>query len=274
MDTKSAEVKMSINEKRAKCFTDARRNAQGFDTYPVPYPTTLDEAYAIQDEAIGLWTDDLSGWKVGRITGDDEAKFGTDRLAGPVFSRVVHHRGEGARDMSVFDKGFAAIEGEVTAVIARDVDPAKTEYTTEEALSFISALHMGVEVASSPFSGINDFGPLVTISDFGNNYGLILGEEIPHWKDFKFEDWEFTTRINGEEVGRATPAGLPGGPVESVRFLLENTAKRGLPLKKGMLVLTGAITGVHQAHIGDTAEVSFSGLSSVTCTLTAASAAR
>lgn len=273
MHTKSAELNMSVIEKRAKCFTDARRQALGFDKYPDPLPTSIDEAYAIQDKAISLWGDVLTGWKVGRITGDNEAKFGTDRLAGPVFSRVVHKRAEGRTDMPVFENGFAAIEGEVTAVIACDADPDKLEYSTEDALSMIGALHMGVEVASSPFSGINDFGPLVTISDFGNNYGLILGDEIPNWKDFDFDGWEFATRVNNKEVGRATPVGLPGGPVESVRFLLENTAKRGLPLEAGMLILTGAITGVHEANIGDTAEVSFTGLASVSCKLTAETSA-
>ncbi len=273
MNTKSVEQNLDAIEKRAKCLTDARRRALGFDTYPDPLPVSLDEAYDIQDKAISLWADELSGWKVGRITGDNEVRFGTDRFAGPVFSRLVQKRSGQAIIMPVFENGFTAVEGEITAVIAHDADPAKVNYTTEEALAMIGALHMGVEIASSPFSRINEFGPLVTISDFGNNYGLILGDKISNWQDFKFEEWEFTTHINGKEVGRAIPTGLPGGPVESVRFLLENTARRGLPVKAGMMILTGAITGVHQAHIGDTAEVGFSGLASVSCELTTQNAA-
>ena len=102
-------------------------------------------------------------------------------------------------------------------------------------------------------------GEKVTISDFGNNRGLILGAEIPGWKEMRLEDWQFVTEINDDEVGRATPEGLPGGPVESVRYLLENTARRGLPLKKGMMVLTGAVTGVHEAKIGDSSTISLLG---------------
>lgn len=272
MNTKSAGTDMKATESRAKRLTDARRQALGFDDYPEPYPTSLSEAYTIQDKAISLWADDLAGWKVGRIVGDDEATYGTDRLAGPVFSRVVHQRAGERIDTPVFSGGFAAVEGEVTAVIAKDADPKKLDYSTQDALDMIGALHMGVEIASSPFSGINDFGPLVTISDFGNNYGLILGDEIENWRAFELDNWEFATQINGQEVGRATPNGLPGGPVESVRFLLENTAGRGFPVKAGMLILTGAITGVHPAQIGDEAEVQFSGLPAVSCKLTKADA--
>ncbi len=161
--------------------------------------------------------------------------------------------------LAVFGEGFAAVEGEVTAVIGKDVPAGKTDFTTEDALEFIESLHLGVEVASSPFPGINDFGPLVTISDFGNNYGLILGKEIPDWREMSLADWMFETEINGETVGKATPEGLPGGPVESVRFLLENTARRGFPVKAGMMILTGAVTGVHEAHAGDTASVTLNG---------------
>ena len=240
---------------RALKFVEARLNAYGVETYPGKLPVSLDEAYSIQSDAIEVYPDEVCGWKVGRITGEAETIFQVDRLVGPVFTRVSHDNQDGVLDMPVFADGFTAIEGEVTAVIAKDAPEGKTSYSTEEAREFIDGLYFGVEIASSPFPGINDHGPLVTISDFGNNYGLILGAPIENWQAMKVEDWVFETFINNQSVGRAAPTALPGGPVESVRYLLENTAKRGLYLKKGMRVLTGAVTGVHQAHVGDDAYV-------------------
>jgi len=246
-------------DKRAQAFVSARLSAGTVKEYPGELPSALHEAYSIQDDALRLWPEPPAGWKVGRITGDYETQFGEDRLAGPVFPNVVTKFPEAAVTSPVFGEGFAAVEGEVTAVIGKDVPAGKTDFTTEDALEFIESLHLGVEVASSPFPGINDFGPLVTISDFGNNYGLILGKEIPDWREMSLADWMFETEINGETVGKATPEGLPGGPVESVRFLLENTARRGFPVKAGMMILTGAVTGVHEAHAGDTASVTLNG---------------
>lgn len=240
---------------RALAFVKARLGAYGVTEYPGTLPKTLDEAYAIQSDAISAYPDTVCGWKVGRITGDAEVQYKVDRLVGPVFERVNRDNVRGTIDMPVFEDGFTAIEGEVTAIIGKDAPADKTSYTAEEALDYIKALHFGVEVASSPFPGINDFGPLVTISDFGNNYGLILGDVISGWEKFELADWVFETVINGESVGKAAPTALPGGPVESVRYLLENTARRGLPLKAGMRILTGAVTGVHQAYVGDEAYV-------------------
>lgn len=255
-------------DSRARAFVTARINAQGIMTYPGEKPASLDEAYAIQDDAIQLWQDPVGGWKVGRIMGDYETQLGTDRLAGPVFEQLCHTNAAGIHEMPVFAEGFAAVEGEVTAVISKDVPSDKKDFSTGDALEFIEALYFGVEIASSPFSEINDHGPLVTISDFGNNYGLILGGKIENWKDLRLEDWLFETVINGKSVGKAAPTALPGGPVESVRFLLENTARRGLPLKKGMRILTGAVTGVHQAYVGDDAYVTL-GDQKISLTLTA-----
>jgi 2-keto-4-pentenoate hydratase len=252
---------------RARAFVEARLNNSGLDQYPGEKPTTLDVAYGIQDGAISIWPDDVVGWKSGRIAGEWETQLGQDRLAGPVFGRNRFWYHGNAMEMPVFSDGFAAVEGEVAAVIGADAPADKTSYTREEALAMIESVHLGVEVASSPFTGINDFGPLVTISDFGNNNGLIIGAEIADWQRFALEEWVFTTEINGETVGEAAPVSLPGGPLESVRFLLENTARRGLPAKKGMCFLTGAVTGVHQAKTGDQACVALRGVAPVSCAL-------
>ncbi len=258
---------MSVLENTAKKFVQARRSAESLAEYPGPLPQTLAEAYAIQDAAISLWPDEIAGWKVGRINGDDVAKFGTDRLAGPIFASQVSRQGDSITDCPVYAEGFAAVEGECVVIVAQDADPEKTSYTTSEAIDLIASIHAGVEIASSPFSGINDHGPLVTISDFGNNYGLILGDVLPDWTTLDFTNWPFETLIDGECVGVADASGIPGGPVESFRFMLENAARRGRPLKKGMAISTGAVTGVHVASVDQAATIKVVGTRDVSIRL-------
>ena len=48
--------------------------------------------------------------------------------------------------------------------------PYRTVWKINDTLNHIGSVHIGLDVASSPFSGISDFGPLVTISDVGNNH--------------------------------------------------------------------------------------------------------
>ena len=250
----------------ADAFVRARRGATPMSSYPGAMPQDLDQAYAHQDEAIGLWDEPIGGWKVGRITGDDAQRLGEDRLSGPIFApSIVRARGGDA--MPIFEDGFAAVEGEVVFVLGRDAPPTQTAWTAQAAAGLIGSVHAGVEVASSPFPGINDHGPLVTISDFGNNRGLLLGEAVRDWRDRTPADWQCETYLDGDLVGAADASGIPGGPVESLRFLLENTARRGLPLKAGMVVSTGAITGVHRARAGQEARVVFAGCAPLTCRL-------
>ena len=263
----AAGLKSTMEAQIAEAFVSSRLAAHSISAFPGAMPEDLDAAYAIQDAAIDMWPDEIQGWKVGRIGSSHQQMLGVDRLAGPAFAKQVHVAPTSRLELPAFQPGFAAIEGEVAAVIGRDAPAGQTQYTTEEALDYISNLHLGAEVASSPYSEINDHGPLVTISDFGNNYGLVLGAEIPDWRALKSDGWVFSVAINGEEVGRAHPEPFPGGAVESVRFLLENTARRGRPLRSGMIVLTGAITGVHRAQLGDEAEIACAGCEPISCTL-------
>lgn len=262
-----AQLQTKSSSPVAERLVSLRRSANGVTAYPGEMPTSLEAAYAIQDAAIDMWPDSIVGWKVGGINPPFSGELGTRKLAGPVFSQRFQTNPNSQMKLPAFKSGFAAIEGEVAAVIARDTPADKTEYTTQEARDFIRSLHIGLEVASSPFQGINDHGPLVTISDFGNNHGLVLGDEIPNWRDFVEGAHTFAVTINGEEIGRASPEAFPGGPVESVRFILENTARRGRPLKAGMVILTGAVTGVHAAHVGDEALIECEGCAPISCVL-------
>lgn len=243
----------------ANAFLAARRAGLPVHKYPGRTPASLEDAYSIQDLAIAGWPFEIAGWKVGRIVGADAARLGADRLAGPIFADRMR-LGAARRPGEVFANGFAAVEGEIVIILNADAPPEKLNWSFEEARALVGSVHAGVEIASSPFSRINDQGPLVTISDFGNNFGLIVGDEIPDWRSFVVARWACETRIDGESVGRENPGSIPGGPVESLRFLLELSARRGLPLQKGAAVSTGAITGVHSVDVGQSASVAFDGV--------------
>lgn len=253
----------STSDEIARAFTQARLSSAGLAEYPGEVPQTLDEAYAIQDAAIKLWPHKIAGWKIGGIGGDYAVKFNETKLSGPVFENQIYKSNDVSLDMPVFAEGFAAIEPEIVMIVNKDAPADKMNWTLEEAQDFVGAVHIGVEIASSPFPSINDMGPLVTISDFGNNNGLIIGQELPGWRESKLEDWTVETLIEGKSVGITTPP----GPLLSFRFVLENTARRGMPLKKGMAITTGAITGVHQAYSGQSSVIKCSGAADINLAL-------
>ena len=250
----------------AQRFVRARRTAEALPVFPGELPEDLASAYRIQDAAIPLWPDDVVGWKVGRIPPEHEAKLEANRLCGPVFRRALWHvtLGEEA-PFPVFEGGFAAVEAEYVARIACDAPADKIDWTLEEAAELIGALHIGMEPAGSPFPDINLIGPLAVVSDFGNNAGLMVGVEIEGWRGMALDDLRCATVIEGELVGLGGAFILPGGPIESVRFLAENVARRGRPLKAGMYICTGAAAGIHDIVAGQTAAVRFEGQGEIRC---------
>jgi len=250
----------------ARTFVDARRRGIAVPDYPGTLPTTLADAYAVQDDALSLAEGEVVGWKVGRINPPID---GIDRLSGPIFAGSVHDQAEPAVAMPVFADGFAAAEAEFLLRIGTAPDPAKTHYTMAEATALIDAVHVGIEIASSPFPGINSNGATATISDFGNNNGLVVGAEAEGWRDGDVNAWPIELWINDERIGAATAAAMLDGPFGAARYLFEHMAQRGIGLRAGQWISSGAVTGVHQVAIGDRVEAKFDGRFAVTCTIKA-----
>jgi 2-keto-4-pentenoate hydratase len=264
---------LSLVEDRSRIagrFLAARRAAAGLDDYPGDFPATLDEAYAIQDEAIARWGRPVIGWKVGRVPPPLIERFGTDRLTGPIFRHERALGNGGAVEMPVFAQGFAAGEAEFLLRIGAAPPAGKNDYSLAEAADLIGAVHAGIEVASSPLGTINELGPIAVISDFGNNNGMVIGPEIADWRASGFEDWEVVAAIDGTEVGRGRAAGFPDGAIGAARFLFELMARRGIALSPGQWISSGAVTGVHRARPGQTVEARFRDGVGLACTLVAA----
>jgi 2-keto-4-pentenoate hydratase len=255
----------------AQNFVDARRRAAPLRDYPGQMPRDLANAYAIQDVAIGLWGDEVAGWKIGMVPADLRDQIGVDRIAGPIFARqIVRASGDETVDLAVLGGGFAAVEAEFVLKIGRDQDASQRGWSAAEAAEMIGAVHIGIELAGSPFAGINDHGPAVTVSDFGNNSGLVVGAEIQTWRAIDWTRAAAQTSIDAKQVGEGNAAMLPGGPLAALAFLLTHCAERGTPLRKGMLVSSGAVTGVHQIEAGQTAELSFVDFGVLRCRAVAA----
>ncbi len=250
----------------AQSFVDARRGAVPVREYPGRMPADLASAYVIQDTAIDLWGDDVAGWKIGMVAVDLREQLGVDRIAGPIFARqVLRASGDEPVDLAVLRGGFAAVEAEFILKIGRDQDPSQRVWSAAEAAEMIGAVHIGIELAGSPFAGINDHGPAVTASDFGNNSGLVIGAEMKDWRGIDWARAAAKTSIDSKQVGEGNAAMLPGGPLAALAFLLTHCADRGRPLRKGQWVSSGAVTGVHQIEAGQSAELSFGELGILRC---------
>jgi 2-keto-4-pentenoate hydratase len=250
-------------------FVDARLSCKPLAAYPGEVPPDLETAYRCQDVAIGLWPDEIGGWKVGRIPPPMDERYRSDRLAGPIFRKTIHHNASDVPlQLPVYAGGFAAIEAEFVIVVGGNAPRDKLTWSRDEAADMMADLRIGVEMASSPLRTINDLGPAAIASDFGNNAGLIVGPSISDWRSRKLESMSCEAFIEDVNVGKGGAFNLTGGPLRSLQFILELAAKRGRPLRAGDVIATGQTTGIHDLLIGQTARISFGGDGEIRCRAT------
>ena len=254
----------------AEAFVAARREARPLPTYPGALPVSLDAAYRVQDHALALGNGTIGGWKVGRIMPPLSETVGSDRLAGPIFADSIFAAGDEPVSMPVFAGGFGAAEAEFLLQVGEAPPVGKTAFSLDEAAALIGSVHLGIEIASSPLAAINDLGPAVTISDFGNNNGLVIGAPIADWHGFAFADWPVRVLVDGAEAGAGRASAMPDGPLGAARFLFELLGRRGIALAPGAWISSGAVTGVHPVAPGAFVEAVFDGTHKVSCTIEAA----
>jgi 2-keto-4-pentenoate hydratase len=247
-------------------FVQARLKAAAMRDFPGSLPSNLDGAYAIQAAAISRWPDTVAGWKVAMLDPRWKDRLGEERLVGPVFRAGVRTAtGSRVVEFPVFENGFAAVEAEFIFRLGADAPAAKTHWQIGEAAELVHSLHVGVETAGSPLSIINDLGPLAIVSDFGNNWGIIVGPLVSAWRARPLQSIPSETFIEGVSVGRGSTASVPGDPLAALAFALNRCARLGHPLKSGDLISTGATTGVHQIREGQNARLSFGEFGEIHC---------
>ncbi|HCS17309.1 MAG TPA: 2-keto-4-pentenoate hydratase, partial [Erythrobacter sp.] len=188
----------------AAAFVNARRNWKTLPEYPGERPSDLRSAYVIQDAALADWNRPIGGWKVGKINPPMSDELGANRLVGPVFADTVQREGQDSAQFPIFAGGFAAIEAEFMLRLAPQEGPLPA--TREAAMDWVDEVRIGLEVASSPYAAINVDGPCVTVSDHGNNAGLLLGASVDHTEWERLDNIAVSLEIDGREVGRASTA--------------------------------------------------------------------
>lgn len=244
----------------ASALAQARRAGTALAGFPGEVPTTLADAYRVQDAVIERRREPVRGWKVGGIAPELRAQLGAERLVGPVFAGGVRLADGRRLALPCIPGGTACVEAEIAVVARRDVPLRSRPWTLADARAYVGEIRLAVELAGSAVPAINAIGPLAVAADCGNNAGLVLGPRITDPPSAPWLDLACTTEVDGVVVGRGTPRGVEGGPLEAFRFALQALAARGRTLRAGDAVATGAITGIHDVVPGQRARVRFGDL--------------
>jgi 2-oxopent-4-enoate/cis-2-oxohex-4-enoate hydratase len=224
---------------------------------------TPEHAYAIQD-ALRVELDRRGerpiGWKLGATSPSGQAVMGVKE---PACGFLLP--GQYASGAAVSVSGFAslAVEAEVAfRMRTKLVGPGVTAAT---ALLAVEGAMAALELPDFMFSGkprVTDFIANSVIAK-----AIVLGGTLMPLQGLDLALEEVVYEHNGAIVGTYTAAEVMDNPLNALAWLANHLETRGLALKPGDVVMSGAISKMLRPKVGDTIRAKFTHLGSVSITV-------
>ncbi|WP_108398641.1 2-keto-4-pentenoate hydratase [Devosia submarina] len=218
-------------------------------------PRDAAEAYRVQTESVKA-LGPVGAWKVQPIPQSGEP-FASPILANTVFP-------DGAALKSADFPGLA-IEVEVAVTIGHDLPARESGYAAGDMREVIASLHVGLEILASRFPDRTKNPQLVGIADLQNSGGVVLGPAIAAEELPEFAQQQMSLQFDGAEVQSTTSGAATDNMLAALAWLANHAAARGLPLKKGDVVITGSRLGPI-SFAGEQVFAAAEGLGTVSCT--------
>jgi 2-keto-4-pentenoate hydratase len=214
-------------------------------------------AYPIQHE-VSRGLGEIGGWKVG-ATGPE----GPPNAAPLPASAIL---GSPARlDPAIFTDRL--VESEIAFRISHDLPPRDAAYSATEILAAIGSCHPVIEVVQYRISDHANAHPLTKLADNIGHGALILGAEVPSWREI-----DFATLAVEQQIGGGVPMMRVGNPAGDMTRLIIWLANQGAVwaggLRAGQIVTCGSWTGAVAAQADASVMTRFNGLEPVQVSFT------
>jgi 2-keto-4-pentenoate hydratase len=227
--------------------------------------TDIDAAYAIQQ----INTDRkvaggrrISGRKIGVTSKAVQLQIGVDTPDfGTLF--VDTEYGDGTEipgDRLIQPRA----EGEVALVLEHDLDNAPHGFA--EVMRAVAFALPAIEVVDSRIQNWQ-IGIVDTVADNASCGVYVVGSRPVPLRRFDIRAVPMSMRINGKEESSGFGFDCLGNPLHAARWLADVLCRRGIPLRAGDVVMTGALGPLRPLVAGDDVVASFGDLGTVTTKL-------
>lgn len=233
----------------ADLLLDARRTNRPIVDLPEEYrPTTLEEAYVIQDRMSWAY-EAIGGWKVGAPSPDATPSFAPMPAAWMSCSGCAL-RGSMHR--------YRGLEAEIAFHLGADLPPREKPYSREEVVAAIASMHPAIEVLETALADPKQATKWTAVADLSLHGGFVYGDAVPNWQSIDFSKESVTMSVDGTVRVERTGSNTAGDLMRLLPWLANEGASRTEGLKKGDWITTGSWTGSTQGAAGSTAEARFS----------------
>lgn len=215
------------------------------------------EAEQVQAEAVAVMEGQRVGYKIGATSDELQRLLACNQpIYAPVFAEDVIESGA---DYPL-PAGFLGIECEFAFEMAQPC-PGPGEAVTRESLSAaVARCRAAVEIVGRRVPAHVPLTEASGIADFAFHIALVLGPEIPDWRNADLAAYPVSACVEGAEAARGTGALVLGHPLQALAWLAETLQRTGGWLEAGAIVSTGTCTGIVRPEVGQTVEARFGDL--------------
>jgi 2-keto-4-pentenoate hydratase len=217
---------------------------------------TEQEAYRVQDEVFAdLWPGAKpAAWKAGGPSDEHEP------TAAPIpLERVL----ASPAGVSASSMNMVGVEAEVAFRLAKDLPPRTRPYSDRSAQAAVGEVLVAIELCDTRLADWKGSSGIWKLADFQNSGGLVTGSGTRNWQKIDFLQQEVEFMI-GSRVRKAKGAHSFGNPLRLMSWIANHCSRRGVGLRAGDIITTGAWTGLEIAAAGDTVSARFPGIGEAT----------
>lgn len=227
-------------------------------------PTDGAGAYSVQAINTRYWEAQgrrIVGRKIGLTAKAVQAQLGVDQ---PDFGVLFE-------DMEIADGGTLSAsrvlqpkaEAEVALILARDI--TAPDPTPDDVASAVEYAVAAIEIVDSRIADWKiSFAD--TVADNGSSAFFVLGKDGKKLDGLDLFTCGMALEINDKVVSLGAGAACLGHPLNAAAWLAQVMVANGTPLRKGDVVLTGALGPMVALTLGDRVKASIGGLGSVSFT--------
>lgn len=248
----------------ADILVDARLNNIQLDDIPDACKArTWDEGLEVEAAILRHPALEHAGWKVALTNKALQEQWGlTEPVCGPLYKQFIHDSGH------VFEAGAAClggIETEFAVTLNKDLPASGAPYTVEQVAEAVATMHPALEVTGCRFRTRAELGRPGSTQDFASNLAFVFGKGVSDWRKFDLPNHAVKHIVDGDIIKESTGAFVLDHPLNPLAWLANKLATRGLSLKAGQQISTGAATGPIPIDPGQTATGDFGDLGTVSC---------
>jgi 2-keto-4-pentenoate hydratase len=234
-------------------------------------PSSLDEAYAVQDAVHRKFTaagwGELGGHKIALTSRAVQELCGVDQPAGGAnFARTIH---TSPATLRIGDFMRLGLEFELGLRLGRDLPPTGAPYDRASVAPAVATCMAAFELIEDRNADYADLDAASILTDKCWCGGVVLGPEIPDWHHLDLASLPVELVGDGKVIERGTTGAVMGHPFEALAWLANHHAARDRGMSAGEIVITGSALRTRFPDAGDAITYRIASLGEVAVQITA-----